>query len=213
MADYSLVPVDYQPDFENVSLVPVDYNPFADSGGMVQQAPAQAQIQPTQVQLAQNQPQGPPQQPATGPNQPSVNGPPVVNSPAGSSGGATNNPASDQGGVGALPFNGFANPTPAESLVNQAKMNDQRKIIDADQTGENGFTYDEDANADEPSAFVTTKKAIAHYLTPDHTGQVFTQISPFYVKQGSRHAIIDASPERPVTVTIQEDGKFTISRP
>jgi hypothetical protein len=31
MADYSLVPVDYQPDFGNVSLVPVDYNPFPES--------------------------------------------------------------------------------------------------------------------------------------------------------------------------------------
>jgi hypothetical protein len=30
MPDYSLVPVDYQPDFSDFSLVPVDYDPFAD---------------------------------------------------------------------------------------------------------------------------------------------------------------------------------------
>lgn len=33
MADYSLVPVDYQPDFPGISLVPVDYDPF-DAGGL-----------------------------------------------------------------------------------------------------------------------------------------------------------------------------------
>lgn len=70
-----------------------------------------------------------------------------------------------------------------------------------------------EATAEEPSAFVTTGKSIAHYLTPDHTGQVFTEISPFYVKHGLRFAVIDASPERPVTVTIHQNGKFTISRP
>ena len=29
MPDYSLVPVDYPPDFDDHSLVPVDYDPFA----------------------------------------------------------------------------------------------------------------------------------------------------------------------------------------
>jgi hypothetical protein len=59
MADYSLVPVDYQPDFGNVSLVPVDYDPFSDDG-VTQQA---------QAQQAQTQPAQPPdqsQQPAAG---------------------------------------------------------------------------------------------------------------------------------------------------
>jgi hypothetical protein len=41
MPDYSLVPVDYQPDFSDFSLVPVDYDPFSADG--VNQ---QAQIQP-----------------------------------------------------------------------------------------------------------------------------------------------------------------------
>ena len=32
MPGYSLVPVDYQPDFDDYSLVPVDYDPFAADG-------------------------------------------------------------------------------------------------------------------------------------------------------------------------------------
>jgi hypothetical protein len=32
MADFSLVPVDYQPDFSDFSLVPVDYDPFGADG-------------------------------------------------------------------------------------------------------------------------------------------------------------------------------------
>jgi hypothetical protein len=39
MSDYSLVPVDYQPEFEGVSLVPVDYNPFS-TDGVTRQAAA-----------------------------------------------------------------------------------------------------------------------------------------------------------------------------
>ena len=77
MADYSLVPVDYQPDFGGYSLVPVDYNPFpgeddaAAHGGIeVAQAggastspqppayPGQpSQPPPVQPQSAQPQPQ------------------------------------------------------------------------------------------------------------------------------------------------------------
>jgi hypothetical protein len=37
--------------------------------------------------------------------------------------------------------------------------------------------------------------------------------SPFYANDGARTALIDASPERPLIVRIQEDGTFTISRP
>jgi len=46
MPDYSLVPVDHQPDFDDYSLVPVDHDPFA----------ADDIIQPTRTQLA-NHPQ------------------------------------------------------------------------------------------------------------------------------------------------------------
>ena len=66
MPDYSLVPVDYQPDFDDYSLVPVDYDPFA-ADGLAQQA---------QIQQAQAQPQGPlQQQPATGAGHPDAAAP------------------------------------------------------------------------------------------------------------------------------------------
>jgi hypothetical protein len=74
MPDYSLVPVDYQPDFDG-------YYPFA-ADGLTQQA--QFQQPPTPTQPAQPQPQ----QPATGAGQPGVNGPATGNSPSGSGGGA-----------------------------------------------------------------------------------------------------------------------------
>jgi hypothetical protein len=66
MSDYSLVPVDHQPDFNDCSLVPVDYDPHA-ADGVAQQA---------QIQQAQAQPQGPlQQQPATGAGQPDAGAP------------------------------------------------------------------------------------------------------------------------------------------
>jgi hypothetical protein len=37
MDEYSLVPVEHQPDFENASLVPVDHDPFS-ADGITQQA-------------------------------------------------------------------------------------------------------------------------------------------------------------------------------
>jgi hypothetical protein len=77
MPGYSLVPVDYQPDFDGYSLVPVDYDPFA-ADGVTQQS-----------QIQQAQPQGPPQQqPATGTGQPGVNGPATGNGRGESGGGA-----------------------------------------------------------------------------------------------------------------------------
>jgi hypothetical protein len=39
MPDFSLVPVDHQPDFGDVSLVPVDYDPFS-ADGVTRQAAA-----------------------------------------------------------------------------------------------------------------------------------------------------------------------------
>ena len=36
MPNYSLVPVDHQPDFDDYSLVPVDYDPFAADGPIPQ---------------------------------------------------------------------------------------------------------------------------------------------------------------------------------
>jgi hypothetical protein len=59
MPDYSLVPADYQPDFDDHSLVPVDYDPFSGEA-TTQQAQAQqvqAQTQSAQAQQTQTQPQ------------------------------------------------------------------------------------------------------------------------------------------------------------
>ncbi len=47
MPGYTLVPVDYQPDFGDYSLVPVDYDPFAEDGP-IQQARTQLASQPQQ---------------------------------------------------------------------------------------------------------------------------------------------------------------------
>lgn len=99
MDDYSLVPVEHQPDFENVSLIPVDHDPFGDSGTL-----QQAQFQQPQAQSA---PQPQPQQSATGASRPAVNGAATGNVPVGSSGGlgggnagsGLNNPTSAPGSV------------------------------------------------------------------------------------------------------------------
>jgi hypothetical protein len=79
MPGYSLIPVDYQPDFDDYSLIPVDYDPFAEDGATQQ---AQFQQPPTPTQPAPPQPQ----QPATEAGQPGVNGPATGNGPSGSGG-------------------------------------------------------------------------------------------------------------------------------
>jgi hypothetical protein len=48
MPDFSLVPVDHQPDFENVSLVPVDHDPFA-ADNTVRQTRLQLATQPLET--------------------------------------------------------------------------------------------------------------------------------------------------------------------
>jgi hypothetical protein len=45
------------------------------------------------------------------------------------------------------------------------------------------------------------------------TGLTFIAISPFYADDGTRTGIIDASPERPLRVTITSDNELTISPP
>jgi Domain of unknown function (DUF4329) len=67
MPDFSLVPVDHQPDFSDVSLIPVDHDPFG-ADGAVQQGQAQL----AQTQPAQPQPENPPPPAAS---QPNVGGP------------------------------------------------------------------------------------------------------------------------------------------
>lgn len=61
--------------------------------------------------------------------------------------------------------------------------------------------------------FVTTRQSLARYLIDGGAGVVSTAIGPFHAYDGTRYATIDASPERPVTVTVRGDGTFTISRP
>jgi hypothetical protein len=58
MPDYTLVPVDYQPDFDGYSLVPVDYDPFA-ADGVAQQS----QIQPSHKAPCSNSDQREPANP------------------------------------------------------------------------------------------------------------------------------------------------------
>jgi hypothetical protein len=118
------------------------------------------------------------------------------------------NPTSDQVGASEPPFGGFANPTPAESLVNRQKMKDQMELAGADRTGNNGAISD----GGETYGFVTTGPT-RRYLTSDQTGEIIMATSPFYAYDGTRYAFIDASPARPLTVTIRGDGTFTISRP
>jgi hypothetical protein len=137
MPDYSLVPVDDQPDFDDYSLVPVDHDPFA-ADGVTQQA--QIQQPPTRPQPAQPQPQSQPQQPATGAGLPGVNGLATGNVPGRSSGGAgvgnagsdPNNPTWAQGwSIESSPFGG--NPTPTESLTDDQLNLIRQKIVEAAQ--------------------------------------------------------------------------------
>src|SRR3954469_6356799 len=75
MDDYSLVPVEHQPDFENVSLVPVDHDPFS-----ADDVAQQAQFPQPQTQ-AQQAPQTQPQQSVAGADQSAVNEPASGNVP------------------------------------------------------------------------------------------------------------------------------------
>ena len=62
MPGYTLVPVDYQPDFEGYSLVPVDYDPFAPD-----YATQQAQLQQPQPNAGFDQAPSAPQTPGSAP--------------------------------------------------------------------------------------------------------------------------------------------------
>jgi hypothetical protein len=137
MPDYSLVPVDYQPNFDGYSLVPVDYDPFA-ADGPVQQA----QLQQPPAPSPPPQPQTPPPPPATGAGQPGVNGPATGNGPGGPGGGAAvGNAGSDPGNPiwaqGWSPesaaFDGFANPAPTQPPTDDQLALIRQKIIEAAQ--------------------------------------------------------------------------------
>ncbi len=51
MPDYSLVPVDHQPDFTDISLAPVEHDPF-DADDLAQQARSQIAAQPKRIETA-----------------------------------------------------------------------------------------------------------------------------------------------------------------
>jgi hypothetical protein len=68
VSDYALVPVEHQPDFDNVALVPVDHDPFNEESVRQQ---AQAQPQPVSPQPQQ------PQSSARGGGLPDI-GPPLI---------------------------------------------------------------------------------------------------------------------------------------
>jgi hypothetical protein len=87
-------------------------------------------------------------------------------------------------------------------------MNDLAKKIDADPTGKTGSDFD----GGKSYRFVTTKPALDAYPIGD-TGVTFIAISPFYADDGTRAGIIDASPERPLRVTVTSDNNLTISPP
>jgi hypothetical protein len=168
MPDYSLVPVDYQPDFDDYSLVPVDYDPFA-ADGLAQQA--QFQQPPTPTQPAQPQPQSQPQQPTTGAGQPGVNGPATGNSPDGSGGGAgignagsdpSNAPWAQAWSPDFAPFGGNANPTPTQPLTDDQLALIRQKIVEAAQK-QIGST-DWDTNIAKGNFPKGTNKCICSYM-------------------------------------------------
>ena len=105
MPDYSLVPVDHQPDFDDYSIVPVDYDPFA-ADGVAQQ---------TQIQQAQAQSE---QQPAAGTGQPDAAAP-AAGDGVDPTGGVPN---PDQGAAKAAPFGGYANPTPTDPRTSNGDL-------------------------------------------------------------------------------------------
>jgi hypothetical protein len=197
---------------------PVQTSEPAPTGG-VSGVTQQAQ---TQTQPAQPQPQSQPQRPATGVDQPNVNAPAAGGSaPGGSQGGGAPgnsggaagggpNTASDQGGAEPAPFGGYANPTPTESLVNKVQMDDLAAEIDADLTGRRGSDFE--GGKAKSYRFVTTKPALDPHQIGE-AGITFIAISPFHANDGARSAIIDASPEHPLRVTVTDDGKLTISPP
>jgi hypothetical protein len=56
MSDFSLVPVDHQPDFKDISLVPVDHDPFS-ADDMIQQARTQLASQPARFPTSYSMPE------------------------------------------------------------------------------------------------------------------------------------------------------------
>jgi hypothetical protein len=131
MPGYSLVPVDYQPDFEDYSLVPVDYDPFPEDG-LVQQA---------QIQLAQAQPQ---QQPSAGAGQPVAGAPPA---------GDVLSPLTENGRIDSYVYKKLSTGTPpAGPQVTTAKGNLTITATDGAKHTNFGGVYGHTLTASEPGS-------------------------------------------------------------
>ena len=117
MPDFSLVPIDHQPDFADVSLVPVDHDPFS-ADGMIQQARTQLESQPQRL--------------ATGADLPNVGAPAVDDGGQFSIGTATGNQVAD-----------IASKV-AHGMMTQLATLPQRALeasaVDVQHLGEDGYT-------------------------------------------------------------------------
>jgi hypothetical protein len=133
--DYSLVPVDYQPNFDDYSLVPVDFDPFA-ADGVTQQS---------QIQQAQAQPQGPPQQqPATGAGQPDAGAPAA---------GGILSPLTENGRLDSYVYKNLSTGTlPAGPQVSSAKGNVTITATDGAKHTNFGGVYGHTLTASEPGS-------------------------------------------------------------
>jgi hypothetical protein len=109
--DFSLVPVDHQPDFSDVSLIPVDHDPFS-ADDMIQQARAQLESQPQRL--------------ATGAGLPNV-GAPAIDAQAAASGESYDPDSDSASGVPRpdRPTNPSAAPmlSPDKSTVDWSRLN------------------------------------------------------------------------------------------
>jgi len=131
MPDYSLVPVDHQPDFDDHSLVPVDHDPFAEDG------PAQL----AQIQLARAQPQ---QQPPAGAGQPDAGAPAA---------GGVLTPLTENGRVDSYVYKKLSTGTPpAGPQVSTAKGNLTITATDGAKHTNFGGVYGHTLTASEPGS-------------------------------------------------------------
>jgi hypothetical protein len=211
MPDYSLVPVDYQPDFDDHSLVPVDYDPFA-ADGLAQQA----QIQQTQAPAP---PQGSPQQPpASGAGQPDARAPAAGGGPSGSVGGGIGptggapNPTLDQGAAKAAPFGGYANPTPTDSLPSNGgptPLRDENDMVDS-------YVYAKNSTGTPPAGpQVTTAKRNLTITATDNAkltnfGGVYGHTLTFSEPSSNNLATMTAAEPTGLLVATPVEGKPSV---
>jgi hypothetical protein len=150
MPDFSLVPVDHQPDFSNVSLVPVDHDPFAGDG-------VTQRVQ-TQTQPGQPQPQSALQPSAMGAGVSQSNiGTPAVNSQAVTQSAPTyNNPEDDA----AMSPETYVNPYVKRVLGNLATL-PHRAIDAAKISAAHNYGPSPDVMSDSDAPFVDPLPAVA----------------------------------------------------